>query len=93
MASHTGPVDEEALMGDSVHKTCSRCGEEIVVMCAGEYLSITDDELDFVLHVDDRDSRSDPRKACTPALAAATTIASPWALRFEKQAIRKEDKT
>ena len=44
-------------MGDSVQKTCSRCGEEIVVMCAGEYLSSTDDELDFVLHVNDRDSR------------------------------------
>ena len=30
--------------------TCSRCGAEIVVMTAGEYLSSTDEDLDFMLH-------------------------------------------
>ena len=44
-------------MGDSVETTCSRCGEEIVVMTAGEYLSSTDTDLDFVLHAHERESR------------------------------------
>ena len=35
----------------SVETTCSRCGSEIVVMAAGEYLSSTDADLDFVLHI------------------------------------------
>ena len=43
-------------MGDSVETTCSRCGSEIVVMTAGEYLSSTDADLDFVLHVRARES-------------------------------------
>ena len=44
-------------MGDRVETTCSRCGEQIVVMTAGEYLSSTDADLDFVLHVRARESR------------------------------------
>jgi predicted RNA-binding Zn-ribbon protein involved in translation (DUF1610 family) len=51
------PVGEEVLMGDRVETTCSRCGEEIVVMTAGEYLSSTDADLDFVLHAHERESR------------------------------------
>ena len=37
-------------MDDSV-VTCSRCGAEVVVMSAGEYLSSTEDDLDFTLHL------------------------------------------
>ena len=44
-------------MGDRVEMTCSRCGEEIVVMTAGEYLSSSDADLDFVLHTHERESR------------------------------------
>ena len=44
-------------MGDRVETTCSRCGEEIVVMTAGEYLSSSDADLDFVLHAHERESR------------------------------------
>ena len=44
-------------MGDRVETTCSRCGEEIIVMTAGEYLSSTDADLDFVLHARARESR------------------------------------
>ena len=44
-------------MGDRVETTCSRCGEEIVVMTAGEYLSSTDADLDFMLHAHERESR------------------------------------
>ena len=43
-------------MDESVVTTCSRCGAEIVVMTAGEYLSSTDAQLDFTLHHNDRDS-------------------------------------
>jgi predicted RNA-binding Zn-ribbon protein involved in translation (DUF1610 family) len=51
------PVGEEVLMGDRVETTCSRCREEIVVMTAGEYLSSSDADLDFVLHAHERESR------------------------------------
>ena len=44
-------------MGDRVEMTCSRCGEGIVVMTAGAYLSSSDADLDFVLHAHERDSR------------------------------------
>ena len=44
-------------MGDRVETTCSRCGEEIIVMTAGEYLSSTDADIDFMLHAHDRESR------------------------------------
>ena len=44
-------------MGDRVETTCSRCGAEIVVVTAGEYLSCSDAELDFVLHANERESR------------------------------------
>ena len=44
-------------MGDRVETTCSRCGEEIVVMTASEYLSSTDADLDFMLHAQERESR------------------------------------
>lgn len=44
-------------MDNSVATTCYRCGVEIVVMTAGEYLSSTDAELDFALHVQDRESQ------------------------------------
>jgi predicted RNA-binding Zn-ribbon protein involved in translation (DUF1610 family) len=44
-------------MDDSVATTCSRCGAEIVVMTAGEYLSSTDAHLDFALHAKDRESQ------------------------------------
>ena len=44
-------------MGDRVETTCSRCGGEIVVMTAGEYLSSSDADLDFVLHAHERESR------------------------------------
>ena len=37
-------------MDDSVVTKCSRCGAEIVVMSAGEYLSSSEDVLDFTLH-------------------------------------------
>ena len=43
-------------MGDSVETTCSRCRSEIVVMTAGEYLSSTDGDLDFVLRMRARES-------------------------------------
>ena len=43
-------------MDDSVETTGSRCGSEIVVMTAGEYLSSTDADLDFVLHLRARES-------------------------------------
>jgi predicted RNA-binding Zn-ribbon protein involved in translation (DUF1610 family) len=44
-------------MDKSVATTCSRCGAEIVVMAAGEYLSSTDADLDFALHAQDRKSQ------------------------------------
>ena len=44
-------------MDGSVATTCSRCGAEMVVMTAGEYLSSTDADLDFVLHVKARESQ------------------------------------
>ena len=44
-------------MDDSVATTCSRCGAEIVVMTASEYLSSTDDDLDFMLHAHEHESR------------------------------------
>ena len=44
-------------MGDRVETTCSRCGEEIVVMAAGEYLSSTDADLDFMLHAHEREAQ------------------------------------
>lgn len=44
-------------MDDSVATTCSRCGAEIVVMTAGQYLSSTDADLDFTLHADNRESQ------------------------------------
>jgi len=44
-------------MDNSVATRCSRCGVELVVMTAGEYLSSTDAELDFTLHSNDRDSQ------------------------------------
>ena len=44
-------------MGDRVKTTCSRCGEEIVVLTAGEYLSSTDADLDFMLHANECESR------------------------------------
>ena len=50
-------------MGDRVETMCSRCGEEIVVMTAGEYLSSSDADLDFVLHVHERESRIAIRSA------------------------------
>jgi predicted RNA-binding Zn-ribbon protein involved in translation (DUF1610 family) len=57
------PLGEEVLMGDSVETRCSRCGEEIVVMTAGEYLSSSNSDLDFVLHAHDRESRIAIRSA------------------------------
>ena len=44
-------------MDGSVATTCSRCGAEIVVMTAGEYLSSTDADLDFTLHAKDREAQ------------------------------------
>jgi len=44
-------------MSDRVETTCSRCGEEIVVVTAGEYLSSTDADLDFMLHAHEREQR------------------------------------
>ena len=44
-------------MGDRVETACSRCGAEIVVMTASEYLSSTDDDLDFMLHAHEHESR------------------------------------
>ena len=44
-------------MDNNVATTCSRCGAEIVVMAAGEYLSSTDADLDFALHAQDRESQ------------------------------------
>lgn len=44
-------------MDNSVATTCSRCGAEIVVMTAGEYLGSTDADLDFALHARDRESQ------------------------------------
>ena len=43
-------------MGDSVETTCFRCGAEVVVMTAGEYLSSSDADLDFVLHLRAREA-------------------------------------
>jgi len=51
------PVAEEDLMGARVETTCSRCGEEIVVVTAGEYLSSTDADLDLMLHAHEREQR------------------------------------
>ena len=64
-------------MGDRVETTCSRCGEEIVVMTAGEYLSSTDADLDFVLHAHERESHlaTCPSSVPSPAPLAAHTIA------------------
>ncbi len=42
---------------DKFATTCSRCRAEIVVMSAGEYLSSTNDDLDFALHAHDRESQ------------------------------------
>ena len=43
-------------MGESIETTCARCGSEIVVMTAGEYLSSTDGHLDVVLRMRARES-------------------------------------
>ena len=44
-------------MDDSVKTVCSRCGAEIVVMTSGQYLSSSDDDIDFVLHARAREAR------------------------------------
>jgi predicted RNA-binding Zn-ribbon protein involved in translation (DUF1610 family) len=53
----TESVRRPHLMDDSIATTCSRCGAEIVVMTAGQYLSSTDADLDFTLHAHDRESQ------------------------------------
>jgi DNA-directed RNA polymerase subunit RPC12/RpoP len=37
-------------MDSNVATPCSRCGAEIIVMTASEYLNSTDADLDFTLH-------------------------------------------
>lgn len=44
-------------MDGSVTKTCPQCGAEIVVITSGQYLSSSDDDLDFVLHARAREAR------------------------------------
>ena len=41
-------------MDDRVATRCSRCEADIVVLTAGEYLSISNADLDFTLHAGDR---------------------------------------